>query len=201
MTSFEGQYYDVKSSSLTCLKLPAGLKSQDRRLDAENRDCGEKMKTEPLFLNTGETCLEGPLNLLGDEVLVKLGGKSAQMTVMLSTTAPKVGPPLHRHSREDEAFFVLEGNFLFEADGKQTHAGPGCFMFLPRGTAHAFQNVGEAPGKMLILAQPAGVENFFSEIDRATREMREADMNVLLPIFAKHGMEFLGPPIGARPKS
>ncbi len=159
------------------------------------------MNTETLFLKSGETCLEGPLNLLGDEVLVKLGGQFAQLTVMLSTTEPKVGPPLHRHSREDEAFFVLEGNFLFEADGKQTHAGPGCFMFLPRGTAHTFQNVGETPGKMLILTQPAGVENFFSEIDRATRGMKEVDRNVLLPIFAKYGMELLGPPIGARPKS
>jgi quercetin dioxygenase-like cupin family protein len=171
------------------------------RIEEPKSAGGEKMKTEPLFLRTGETCLEGPLNLLGDEVVVKLGGTSAQMTVMLSTTAPKVGPPLHRHSREDEAFFVLEGTFLFEADGKQTHAGPGCFMFLPCGTAHAFQNVGETPGKMLILAQPAGVENFFSEIDRAMRDMKEVDMNVLLPIFAKYGMEFLGPPIGARPKS
>jgi quercetin dioxygenase-like cupin family protein len=159
------------------------------------------MNAQPLFLKAGESCLEGPLNLLGDEVVVKLGGESAPMTVMLSTTAPKVGPPLHRHSREDEAFFVLEGNFLFEADGKQTHAGPGCFIFLPRGTAHAFQNVGETLGKLLILAQPAGVEKFFSEIDRAARDMKGVDMNVLLPIFAKYGMEFLGPPIGARAKS
>jgi quercetin dioxygenase-like cupin family protein len=156
------------------------------------------MTAKPVFLKAEETCLDGPLNILGDGLIVKLGAKSGPMTVMLSITPPKVGPPLHRHSREDEAFFVIEGEYLFEADGKQTRGGPGSFVFLPRGTAHAFQNVGDTPAKMLIMAQPAGIEDFFGEIDRATRDKTEVDMKLLLPIFAKHGMEFLGPPIGAR---
>jgi quercetin dioxygenase-like cupin family protein len=155
---------------------------------------------EFVLLRPGESRLESPLDILGDQVLLKLGGRDSagQLTVMMGITPPKAGPPLHRHSREDESFYVLEGEYLFEVDGKQFHAGPGTFAFLPRGTAHTFQNVTDKPGKLLILTQPAGIEDFFVEIDGAMRGMSEPDMSVLLPIFHKFGMELLGPPLAAR---
>lgn len=155
---------------------------------------------ELVLLKPGETRLENPLNILGDQVLLKLGGRdtAGQLTVMMGITPPKAGPPLHRHSREDESFYVLEGEYLFEVDGKQFHAGPGTFAFLPRGTAHTFQNVTDTPAKLLIITQPAGVEDFFVEVDAAMRGMTEPDMAVLLPIFHKFGMELVGPPIAAR---
>jgi quercetin dioxygenase-like cupin family protein len=159
------------------------------------------MKTaEMVLLNPGESRLESPLDILGDQVLLKLGGRdsSGQLSIMMGITPPKAGPPLHRHSREDESFYVLEGEYLFEVDGKQFHAGPGTFAFLPRGTAHTFQNVTDKPAKLLIVTQPAGVENFFVEVDVAMRGMTEPDMAVLLPIFQKFGMELLGPQLEGR---
>jgi quercetin dioxygenase-like cupin family protein len=155
---------------------------------------------EFVLLKPEETRRGNPLNILGDQVLIKLGGQdtAGQFAVMFGVTPPKAGPPLHRHSREDEAFCVLEGEFLFEVDGEQFHAGPGSFAFLPRGTVHTFQNVTDKPGKLLILVQPAGAENFFAEIDAAMRGMSEPDTAVLLPIFHKFGMELMGPPLGAR---
>jgi quercetin dioxygenase-like cupin family protein len=155
---------------------------------------------EFVLLKPDETRRGNPLNILGDQVLLKLGGRDSarQLTVMLGITPPKAGPPLHRHSREDESFYVLEGEYLFEVDGKQFHAGPGTFAFLPRGTAHTFQNVTDKPAKLLIVTQPAGVENFFVEVDAAMRGMTEPDTSVLLPIFHKYGMELLGPPLAAR---
>jgi quercetin dioxygenase-like cupin family protein len=161
---------------------------------------GGTMEAKSYFLKAEETCLEGPLNIFGDNLRVKCGGKSTNMTVMLSSVGPKEGPPLHRHTREDETFYILEGEFLFECDGKQTRGSTGTFVFLSRGTAHAFQNVGGTTGKMLIITQPAGIEDFFSEIDKATRGMKGVDMSILLPIFAKYEIEFLGPPIAARGK-
>ena len=156
------------------------------------------MGGKALFLNADDTCLDRELNIFGDGLIVKTSSKFAGMTVMLSVTPPKVGPPLHRHSREDESFYVLEGEYLFESDGEQKKVGPGTFVYLPRGTAHTFQNLSDTPGKMLILAQPAGIEEFFSEIEQSTRGMKEVDMNVVLPIFEKYGITFLGPPIGTR---
>jgi quercetin dioxygenase-like cupin family protein len=156
--------------------------------------------SEFVLLKPDESRLGNPLNIIGDQVLIKLGGRdtAGQFAVMFGVTPPNAGPPLHRHTREDEAFCVLEGEFLFEVDGKQFRGGPGTFAFLPRGTAHTFQNVTDKPGKLLILTQPAGIEDFFVEIDGAMRGMTEPEMSVLVPIFQKFGMELLGPPIGAR---
>jgi quercetin dioxygenase-like cupin family protein len=155
---------------------------------------------EMVLLKPEESRLEKPLDILGDQVLLKLGGRDSagQLTVMLGITPPKAGPPLHRHSREDESFYVLEGEYLFEVDGKQFHAGPGTFAFLPRGTVHTFQNVTDKPAKLLIVTQPAGIENFFVEIDGALRGQSEPDMAVIVPIFSKYGMELMGPPLAAR---
>jgi hypothetical protein len=51
---------------------------------------------------------------------------------------------------------------------------------------------------MIVVAQPAGMDIFFTELAAALKEMREPDMPVILSIFEKHGIEFLGPPLAAR---
>jgi quercetin dioxygenase-like cupin family protein len=160
-----------------------------------------KSIAEALVVQSGETRLENPLDIFGDHMLLKLTGRdtAGQLTVMLSAILPNAGPPLHKHSREDESFYVLEGEFVFESDGKRFRAGQGCFVSLARGTVHTFQNVSGKLGKLLILAQPAGVEDFFVELDQATQGTKEPDIAALSRIFAKYGLEFMGPPIAARP--
>jgi uncharacterized cupin superfamily protein len=83
-------------------------------------------------------------------------------------------------------------------DGAQFRASTGDALFAPRGTVHTFQNVGEEMGRMLVVLQPAGLEVFFEELSNATRDMQKPDMSVIVPIAAKHGLELLGPPLGAR---
>src|ERR1700680_1224304 len=115
---------------------------------------------EPLLLQPDETRGSAPLNMFGGVIWVKLAGTDTGGTYAITegTTPPKGGPPLHRHSREDESFYILEGELFFEVDGKLHHAGPGCTVFAPRGTAHLFQNVGTTVGRMLSVVQPAGIE-------------------------------------------
>jgi quercetin dioxygenase-like cupin family protein len=141
-----------------------------------------------------------PLNVLGDIIHVKLSGSDTDRTyaMMEDTTGPQAGPPLHRHSREDESFYVLEGHYRFEVDDQEIKAGPGAFVHAPRGTAHTFQNIGQAPGRLLVTVQPAGLEVFFAELAAATAGMKEPDLKVIVPIFEKHGLELLGPPLAAR---
>ena len=155
---------------------------------------------EALLLKPGEARSGAPFNIFGDQIFVKLGGNDTDgnYAIMEGITPPQGGPPLHRHGREDESFYILEGEYLFEVDGKQIHAGPGCSVFAPRGSAHTMQNLSDTPGRLLVIVQPAGLDAFFSEVDRATRGMKEPDMSVVLPIFEKYGLEFLGPPLGAR---
>jgi hypothetical protein len=67
------------------------------------------------------------------------------------TIAPKSGPALHTHLREDELWYVVEGDFRFKAANQMLYASAGGLAFGPRGTPHCFQNVGDTPGKLLWL--------------------------------------------------
>jgi quercetin dioxygenase-like cupin family protein len=155
---------------------------------------------EAFLMKPGDTRTGKVFDILGDQVLLKVAGSdtNGQLAVMEGRTPPLAGPPLHRHQREDEAFYVLEGEYLFEVDGKQFCGGPGDVAFAPRGTAHTFQNVSDRPGRVAIIVQPASIENFFAELSAACQSMGEPDLSVIVPIFHKFGLELLGPPLSAR---
>lgn len=156
------------------------------------------MRTKQSFLvNVGETRTPAPLNIFGIPMWIKLSGEDTDgaYAIMEDHTPPQQGPPLHRHLQEDESFYVIEGQYLFEVDGKQIHAGPGSAVYAPQGTAHRFQNTGLTTGKLLVIVQPAGLDSFFIDIDAATKGAREPDLAVVVPIFEKHGLELLGPPL------
>ncbi len=76
---------------------------------------------------------------------------------------PGGGPPLHRHTRESEGFYVLEGQLTFRVDEGRIAAGPGTFVHLEPGTKHAFRNDTDATARTLILVAPAGLEKMFLE--------------------------------------
>ncbi|MES1257939.1 MAG: cupin domain-containing protein [Acidobacteriota bacterium] len=138
-----------------------------------------------------------PLSVFGEQITVKLSGAATggQYAVMEVVTQPKSGPPLHLHQREEESFHVLEGEFTFQVDGRRLSAGPGCSVYVPRGAAHAFRNVGTEPGRMLLMVKPSGLENSFAELSGSTGGQREPDMSVVIPILRKHGMALLGLPL------
>jgi quercetin dioxygenase-like cupin family protein len=126
------------------------------------------------------------------------GGAYAMIAALVP---PGGGPPLHLHRREDEAFYVLEGEVAFEADGKHFTAGSGSWIALPRGSRHRFQNVGRTPARLLILVNPAGLEKMFAEAGRAAVPGDEAtphpvtpeDIQRLLAIAPRYGVEILPP--------
>ncbi|MEY4198446.1 MAG: Quercetin 2,3-dioxygenase [Verrucomicrobiota bacterium] len=66
---------------------------------------------------------------------------------------PGGGPPPHIHHREDESFFVLEGEITFQLAGKKVVAKAGSFIQGPRGIPHAFKNESTVPARMLILCR------------------------------------------------
>jgi mannose-6-phosphate isomerase-like protein (cupin superfamily) len=146
----------------------------------------------------------GPRNvrfdIFGDQISVKLGhaDTDGSYAIMEGVTPPQGGPPLHRHSRENESFYIMEGDFVFEIDGEKLPAGPGCTLFAPRGTAHTFQNVGKTPGRLLVIVQPAGLDVFFDEVAQIASGMAQPDLKVIVPLFQKYGLELLGPPMAAK---
>ena len=74
---------------------------------------------------------------------------------------PGDGPPLHTHEAQDESWYVLEGELRFKLGDTMQAAPAGSFVFVPRGTVHAFQNVGPGPARILVIFTPAGMEPFF----------------------------------------
>jgi quercetin dioxygenase-like cupin family protein len=80
-----------------------------------------------------------------------------------SRIAAGASPPLHVHRREDEAFFVIEGEVRFRCGDRELLAGPGSFVFLPRDVPHTFVVEGDDDAHMLTLMTPGGGERFFLE--------------------------------------
>jgi mannose-6-phosphate isomerase-like protein (cupin superfamily) len=68
------------------------------------------------------------------------------------TVPPGGAAPPHIHHREDESFYVVEGEFEFTRDGESIRAAAGSLVYVPRGSLHAFENVGESTGTLLLSA-------------------------------------------------
>jgi mannose-6-phosphate isomerase-like protein (cupin superfamily) len=104
------------------------------------------------------------------------------------TIAPNSGPPTHTHQAEDEFFYVVSGEFKVKLGDRIMSAPAQSVIFVPRGTAHTFQNVGTEPGVLLVGVTPGGFEKMFEE-----RQGVDAETNRAL--MKKHRMEVVGPPL------
>ncbi len=78
--------------------------------------------------------------------------------------------PLHRHNREDEYSYVLEGRMGALLGDDAVEAGPGDLVYKPRGQWHTFWNAGEEPCRILEIISPAGFERFFAELAPITAD-------------------------------
>ncbi len=107
------------------------------------------------------------------------------------------GPPLHVHSREDEALYVLEGQIRFRQGDDEFVAGPGTWVWGPRGVPHAFKVESES-ARALILVSPGGFERMFEEGGIPAGESddppeQEYDPEAATAISKKFGFEVVGP--------
>src|ERR671937_350534 len=84
---------------------------------------------------------------------------NGQYALWEAIVPPGAGPPPHVHSREEEGFYVLEGEITFTVNGERVVATAGTFANVPVGTPHSFKNESSKPAKMLISVAPAGLES------------------------------------------
>ena len=115
------------------------------------------------------------------------------LTALEFVHAPYVGPPLHVHHREDELWYVLEGDYRFKAGGSTFEMSTGGAAFVPRGTPHAFQNLNDSGGRMLCVFTPSGMERFFEQY--AALLPGPVDPQRLAEVAEANWMELLGPPL------
>ncbi len=105
-------------------------------------------------------------------------------------TAPG-GPARHLHYEQDEWFYVVEGEFIFEVGQDRFRLKPGDSLLGPRQVPHVWAFAGGMRGKILIAFMPAGkMEAFFREVTKANA-MPTQDPE----LWRAHGMELLGPPL------
>ena len=111
----------------------------------------------------------------GDRYSVMVTGRESQGSCFIieCLVPPGGGPPMHIHTREEEMFYLLEGNIEVTIGGQTTAGAPGCFYHIPRGIAHTYTNVGDSVAKMLAVFTPAGMEGWFEEaLDPAPEDGR-----------------------------
>ncbi|MBV8714285.1 MAG: cupin domain-containing protein [Chloroflexi bacterium] len=105
-------------------------------------------------------------------------------------------PPLHLHTDMDEVLYVLEGALLVRLGEQQREVTTGSFVWIPRGTPHAFANANGTPTRLLSVATPGGIEQFFAEQSAYFAHIEgPPDLAILNQIAARHGGRMLGPPI------
>jgi mannose-6-phosphate isomerase-like protein (cupin superfamily) len=109
---------------------------------------------------------------------------------------PGGGPPLHVHSREEEGFFILEGEITFQVGSERMVAKAGMFANMPVGMPHSFKNESSRLAKMLISVAPAGLEQLFFEVgvplaEGATTALppTQEEIEKLLAVAPKYGIE------------
>ena len=104
--------------------------------------------------------------VLGDFYRILIAGKDTDGKYILLeiTSPPQGGLPLHEHSREDESFYVIDGEYQFQYGDETIRATSGFHVYLKRPIPHAFKNIGGRAGRVLVVLAPAGLEGLFEEI-------------------------------------
>ena len=107
-------------------------------------------------------------------------------------------PPPHIHHREDEIFYVLEGEVVVSVGDRTINGTPGTMVFLPRDVAHSF-TIESEQSRMLILLTPAGLEGWFKEFSVPAPAMTlppadqgYGDVQKMLEAAPRYGIEFVG---------
>jgi len=143
-----------------------------------------------VVLPDGAPRFSGPKGREADvtEIVATREQTGGSIGLFRQTIAPKSGPPTHIHQTEDEFFYVVKGEFKLKLGDRIVSAPAQSVMFVPRGTAHTFQNAGTEPGVILVGVTPGGFEKMFEE-----RQGVDAETNRALA--KKHNMEVVGPPL------
>jgi mannose-6-phosphate isomerase-like protein (cupin superfamily) len=132
-----------------------------------------------------------PLKVFADTIMIKLPSERTKGSVLDNRGyySPGAGAPPDVHHREDEMFYVLEGEYEFRCGDRVFKATKGGLVALPRDIPHAFKNTGNTPGKTLLFLIPGGTEKAFEEVSRMPPG--PPDIGKVNTISMKYGVEFL----------
>jgi mannose-6-phosphate isomerase-like protein (cupin superfamily) len=138
------------------------------------------------------TPTEGDTWHVGGPITCKISSQqtAGAYTVLEFILNPQGGPPLHVHHREDELFYVVEGQCTVGTKEQSQQSSAGTLVRFPKGTPHFFHNESSVPCKLLITAIPGGLDYYFAEIAAALAANQPDNISA---INQKYQIDFLPP--------
>ncbi len=129
----------------------------------------------------------------GDEYryLATGGDTDGEYFLVEAIVPPGGGPPSHIQTREEEAFYILEGELTFYGEDGEVTAGPGAYLNIPKGAKHRFRNNTDKTAKMLFFFAPAGIEKLFDEFANLPEGDLETAIKGMNALGIEYGVEYL----------
>ncbi len=113
-----------------------------------------------LDANDGERLTFGDATILVRATAESTGGAFS----LFEEVPPLVDTPLHVHAKDDELFYILEGEHVIQVGERQFAVGPGGMVFAPRGIPHSQRRLAPGVGRLLVMTTPGGLDGFFREL-------------------------------------
>ena len=152
------------------------------------------MATDRIVLAEGEglRLRSGP----GRDLIFKVTGEDTggAFDYFIVEVAPRGGPPLHVHHLQEETIQVLKGRFKIRIGDDIFYCDEGGFAYLPSKVPHAFLNLTDDPGEVIVVYTPGVGHKFYEELGPLTRD-GSPDPKVVAQLFEKYNMTLLGPPL------
>ena len=132
----------------------------------------------------------------GRDLIFKVTGEDTggAFDYFIVEVAPRGGPPLHVHHKQEETIHVLKGQYKIRIGDDIFRCEEGGFAYLPSRVPHAFLNLTDEPGEIVVVYTPGGGHKFYEELGPISRSANP-DRQVIAAVFEKHGMTLLGPPL------
>lgn len=151
------------------------------------------MSVEAILIQAGEG---KALSMRGTQVAYKAEGErpGGGPTFLEFTAASGFSTGDHVHSRIEEIFYIVEGEFQIRAGDRTIQARPGDFVLVPPGVPHGFGNPDGAPAKMVLLISPAGVhERYFEELAELLAKPGAPDIQAIAELRQRYDTQQVSP--------
>jgi quercetin dioxygenase-like cupin family protein len=134
----------------------------------------------------------------GRDLIFKVTGEDTggAFDYFIVEVAPHGGPPLHVHHKQEETIHVLKGRYKIRIGDEIFHLEEGGFAYLPSKVPHAFLNLTDEQGEIIVVYTPGGGHKFYEELGPISRGAHP-DREVIAALFEKYDMALLGPPLSA----
>src|SRR5690349_20388987 len=134
----------------------------------------------------------------GRDLIFKVTGDDTggALDYFIVEVAPRGGPPLHVHHKQEETIHVIKGQYKIRIGDDIFRCDEGGFAYLPSRVPHAFVNLTDEPGEIVVVYAPGGGHKFYEELGPISRG-GNPDRHAIAAVFEKYGMTLLGPPLTA----